>query len=105
VKAAREAWFERQLDLDPERLIFIDETSASTNMGRLYGRAGSKRRALSCRDSCATHDRPSIRARWPKVRLFPTDHGNYLAALKMIKMQGGVFGAVTDSAAFIKAIG
>jgi nicotinamidase-related amidase len=33
-----------------------------------------------------------------------TDHGNYLAALKMIKMQGGVFGAVADSHAFIKAI-
>ena len=33
-----------------------------------------------------------------------TDHGNYLAALKMIKMQGGVFGAVADSAAFIAAI-
>ncbi|WP_374826711.1 cysteine hydrolase family protein [Aerosakkonema sp. BLCC-F183] len=33
-----------------------------------------------------------------------TDYGNYLAALKMIKMQGGVFGAVADSEAFIKAI-
>lgn len=33
-----------------------------------------------------------------------TDHGNYLAALKMIKMQGGVFGAVADSAAFIAAL-
>jgi len=33
-----------------------------------------------------------------------TDHGNHLAALKMIKMQGGVFGAVSDSPAFIKAI-
>jgi nicotinamidase-related amidase len=33
-----------------------------------------------------------------------TDYGNYLAALKMIKMQGGVFGAVADSAAFIQAI-
>jgi nicotinamidase-related amidase len=33
-----------------------------------------------------------------------TDHGNHLAALKMIKMQGGVFGAVADSAALIKAI-
>ena len=33
-----------------------------------------------------------------------TDYGNYLAALKMIKMQGGVFGAVADSKAFIEAI-
>jgi nicotinamidase-related amidase len=33
-----------------------------------------------------------------------TDYGNYLAALKMIKMQGGVFGGVADSTAFIKTI-
>jgi biuret amidohydrolase len=33
-----------------------------------------------------------------------TDHGNYLAALKMIKMQGGVFGAVADSESFIAAL-
>ena len=33
-----------------------------------------------------------------------TDLGNYLAALKMIKMQGGVFGAVADSKSFIAAI-
>ena len=31
--------FEGQLDLDPERLIFIDETWASTNMSRRHGRA------------------------------------------------------------------
>ena len=35
----REAWFEDQLDLDPTRLVFIDETWASTNMARRYGRA------------------------------------------------------------------
>lgn len=33
-----------------------------------------------------------------------TDYGNYLAALKMIRMQGGVFGATADSAAFIAAM-
>ncbi|RZM79498.1 biuret amidohydrolase [Leptolyngbya iicbica] len=33
-----------------------------------------------------------------------TDYGNYLAALKMIKMQGGVFGAVATSTDFIEAI-
>jgi nicotinamidase-related amidase len=33
-----------------------------------------------------------------------TDHGNYLSALKMIKMQGGVFGAVADSKALIGAL-
>jgi nicotinamidase-related amidase len=33
-----------------------------------------------------------------------TDHSNHLAALHMVKMQGGVFGAVADSAALIAAI-
>ena len=35
VLARRQAWFEGQLDLDPEQLIFIDETGASTKMARL----------------------------------------------------------------------
>ncbi|MBE9060485.1 cysteine hydrolase family protein [cf. Phormidesmis sp. LEGE 11477] len=33
-----------------------------------------------------------------------TDYGNYLAALKMIKMQGGVFGAVAQSSDLIQAL-
>ena len=33
-----------------------------------------------------------------------TDHGNHLAALKMIQMQGGVFGAVTDSVSVLQAL-
>ena len=33
-----------------------------------------------------------------------TDHGNHLAALKMVTMQGGVFGAVATSGALLEAI-
>ncbi|MBD2189988.1 cysteine hydrolase [Pseudanabaena sp. FACHB-723] len=33
-----------------------------------------------------------------------TDYGNHLAALKMVEMQGGVFGAVSDSESLITAI-
>jgi nicotinamidase-related amidase len=33
-----------------------------------------------------------------------TDYANHLAAISMIKMQGGVFGTVADSKAFIKAM-
>jgi nicotinamidase-related amidase len=34
-----------------------------------------------------------------------TDHGNYEAALKMVTMQGGVFGAVAPSSALLAALG
>jgi transposase len=34
----RQDWFESQPDLDAERLVFIDETWASTNMARRHGR-------------------------------------------------------------------
>jgi hypothetical protein len=33
----RRAWFDGQIDLDPERLVFIEETWAKTNMARTYG--------------------------------------------------------------------
>jgi transposase len=35
----RRVWFDAQPDLDPERLVFIDETFASTAMARTHGRA------------------------------------------------------------------
>jgi nicotinamidase-related amidase len=34
-----------------------------------------------------------------------TDHANHLAALSMVKMQGGVFGTVSESAALLKILG
>ena len=46
VAARRQAWFDAQPDLDPEKLIFIDETGASTKMARLRGRA---KRGERCR--------------------------------------------------------
>lgn len=39
MKAARRVWFDGQTDLYPEKLIFIDETGATTKMARLRGRA------------------------------------------------------------------
>lgn len=39
MKAAREAWFAGQPDLDPARLVFLDETWTATNMARLRGRS------------------------------------------------------------------
>ena len=46
VAARRHAWFDAQPDLDPEHLVFIDETAASTKMARLRGRA---KRGMRCR--------------------------------------------------------
>jgi hypothetical protein len=37
-------WFEEQLDLDPDKLVFIDETGASTNLARKGGRCRRGRR-------------------------------------------------------------
>jgi transposase len=47
VAAARTAWAENQPKLDPERLVFIDETGTSTNMVRLRGRAPRGERLVS----------------------------------------------------------
>jgi transposase len=38
VKAQRERWRAEQPTWDPEHLVFVDETWASTNMARRYGR-------------------------------------------------------------------
>ncbi len=38
VLSRRRAWFDAQPDLDPERLVFVDETWTATNMARSHGR-------------------------------------------------------------------
>lgn len=43
----RQDWFDEQFDLDPQRLVFIDETGLSTNMARRYGRAPRGERCRS----------------------------------------------------------
>ena len=47
VVRARQQWAAEQLTLDPDRIVFIDETWAKTNMTRTYGRSprGSRLRA------------------------------------------------------------
>lgn len=45
VVSERRAWRAAQPDLDPARLVFIDETGTSTKMARLYGRS---RRGMRC---------------------------------------------------------
>ena len=40
----RHAWFDGQLELDPERLVFIDETWTATNMTRSHGRCAKGER-------------------------------------------------------------
>src|SRR3984893_5542294 len=39
IAEARKEWHSSQPDLNPERLVFLDETGEKTNMVRLYGRA------------------------------------------------------------------
>ena len=43
---ARAAWKAAQASLDPAKLVFIDETGASTKMTRLYGRAKRGQRVI-----------------------------------------------------------
>ena len=44
MQSRRREWFAGQLDLDPTKLVFIDETGASTNLARKSGRCRRGRR-------------------------------------------------------------
>lgn len=45
--AGRQQWRRQQAELDVSRLIFIDETGASTKMARLYGRSRRGERCVA----------------------------------------------------------
>jgi transposase len=47
IATARDEWRASQPDLNPEHLVFIDETGAKTNMARLYGRAPRGQRLVA----------------------------------------------------------
>jgi len=47
VAARREMWRTGQADLDPSRLVFVDETGASTKMARRCGRAARGARCIA----------------------------------------------------------
>jgi transposase len=47
VAEARRQWKNEQARLEPAKLVFVDETGASTQMARLYGRAKRGRRVVS----------------------------------------------------------
>lgn len=71
----RHDWFDGQLDLDPERLVFIDETWTATNMTRSHGR-------------CARGDR---------LRMgFPHGHRKTTTLVAGLRMSGMIAPMVLD---------
>jgi transposase len=47
VKARRDVWHEELSDVDPERLVFLDESGAQTDMTRTRGRAPKGQRVVA----------------------------------------------------------
>jgi len=77
VKRAREAWRDSQSTLNPEHLIFLDETGVSTNMARLRGRCAGGERLIG------------------KV---PHGHWNMTTSIAGLRCDGLVAPMVTDGA-------
>ncbi len=79
MKAQREAWPERFAGVAPERLIFLDESGAKTDLTRLYGRAPGGGRVVDAAPRghwCITTMLSSIRLDGSKAAMVvegPTD--------------------------------
>ena len=89
VAARREAWFELQPELDPLRLVFIDETGATTKVARLRGR---NPRGERCR-AAVPH------GHWKTTRLVAGLHLGGLTAPMIIDgaMNGDAFAAYAET--------
>jgi transposase len=81
-QAEREAFRERMAGIDPHRLVFVDETGATTAMTRAYGRAPRGERAVG-----------TVPGRWTSVTL--------ISALRLSGVVAPLaFEGATDTAAF-----
>jgi len=84
IAEARNEWRAGQTGLNPENLVFIDETGAKTNLARLYGRAPRGQRLVA-----------------------PVPHGHWMtttfvAALRHNEITApGVFNGPMDGASFL----
>ena len=98
----REAWFEAQPDLDPERLVFIDETWASTNMARTHGRAPRGRAAAGRRPARPLEDhhlrrRPAPARDGRALRARRADQPRRLRGLRRSRSSSPSSGPATSS--------
>jgi transposase len=90
VAEARAAWREAQKTLDPTRLVFIDETWASTAMTRRYGRASKGERLYGYAPNGHWKTTTFIAAlRWDRVTapaVFdgPIDGESFLAYIRQV---------------------
>lgn len=79
MKAQREAWPERLAGVAPDRLIFLDDSGAQTDLTRLYGRASGGTRGVDVAPRghwCTTTMLSSIRLDGSKAAMVvegPTD--------------------------------
>jgi hypothetical protein len=80
IAAAREIWRTGQSGLNPDRLVFIDETWATTNMTRLRGRAPRGQRVVAAvphgHSATAEREESDERDQFPALPCLREDHEN-----------------------------
>ena len=98
MKAARESWRAKTAEIDPDRLVFLDESGAKTNLTRLYGRALGGERVVDAAPQghwCTTTMLSSIRLDGSTAALViegPTDaevFGAYIEQVLVPSLRAG----------------